>query len=113
MDQENEKYRVNRAILSISKLGESDEYVYWRKKSPIERLEELEINRQIIYGYGSTPPRLQRVLEVVDFANCYRNRSEVEIDGVPVKMISLPDLLKNKKAAGRHKDLDDVEHLSK
>jgi hypothetical protein len=66
MFQENEKYRVNRAILSISKLRESDEYVYWRKKSPIERLEELEINRQIIYGYGSTPPRLQRILEVTE-----------------------------------------------
>jgi hypothetical protein len=27
-------------------------------------------------------------------------------------MINLPDLLKNKKAADRHKDLDDIEHLS-
>ena len=66
MIQENEKHRVDRTVFSVSKLGESDEYVYWRKKSPIERLEELEINRQIIYGYGSTPPRLQRVLEVAE-----------------------------------------------
>lgn len=58
------KYKVNRNILSITMLGESDETVFWSKKTPIERLEELEINRQIIYGYGSTPPRLQRILEV-------------------------------------------------
>jgi hypothetical protein len=30
---------------------------------------------------------------------------------VPVNVISLADLRINKRTAGRHKDLDDVEHL--
>jgi hypothetical protein len=34
-----------------------------------------------------------------------------EIDGVEVCFISLSDLKVNKRAAGRHKDLDDLENL--
>lgn len=34
------------------------------------------------------------------------------IDGVEVNLISLKDLKANKKASGRYKDLDDLEHLS-
>lgn len=34
-----------------------------------------------------------------------------EIDGVSVPLISLADLRRNKKAAGRYKDFDDLEHL--
>jgi hypothetical protein len=30
---------------------------------------------------------------------------------LPVAVISLDDLKVNKKASGRHKDLDDLEHL--
>ena len=33
------------------------------------------------------------------------------IDGVPVRIISLDDLIENKKASGRAKDLADVEVL--
>jgi len=35
----------------------------------------------------------------------------VEIEGIPINFISLQDLKKNKRAAGRHKDLEDLEHL--
>ena len=33
------------------------------------------------------------------------------IDGIPVRVISLDDLIANKKASGRAKDLADVEVL--
>ena len=33
------------------------------------------------------------------------------IDGIPVRIISLEDLITNKKASGRAKDLADVEVL--
>ena len=35
----------------------------------------------------------------------------VEIDGIPVNLISLSDLKVNKKASGRLKDLSDLEYL--
>ena len=37
---------------------------YWHSKTPQERLEALELMRQINYGYNPTTERLQRVLEV-------------------------------------------------
>jgi hypothetical protein len=34
------------------------------------------------------------------------------LDGIPVNLIALPDLIKNKIKSGRLKDLDDVQKLS-
>ena len=48
----------------------------------------------------------------MEFEACYGNRVEDEMDGVEVSLISLRDLLANKRASGRHKDLMDVEELS-
>ncbi|MHB8835728.1 MAG: hypothetical protein ACYC9Y_08465 [Candidatus Methylomirabilia bacterium] len=45
------------------------------------------------------------------FADCYRARLEARLDGVAVKLIDLEHLKLNKRAAGRHKDLDDLENL--
>lgn len=47
----------------------------------------------------------------VTFHECYQRRITDTIDGVPVHVISLDDLRSNKAATGRHKDLDDLEHL--
>jgi hypothetical protein len=35
----------------------------------------------------------------------------VEIDGLNLNLIGYQDLLKNKKASGRPRDLDDLENL--
>jgi len=47
----------------------------------------------------------------VDFDSCYAARIVDVLDGEPVNLISLDRLKINKKASGRHKDLDDLEHL--
>ena len=57
--------RVDRTALSVVRLEDSNDNSYWWSRSPSERLDAIEINRQIVYGYGPTPPRLQRVLEIV------------------------------------------------
>jgi len=56
--------RVDRTAFSVVDLDDADDKEYWWSKTPEERLEAVEINRRIVYGY-STPPRFQRVLEVV------------------------------------------------
>ena len=56
--------RVDRTVLTVTDLRENDDDRYWWSKTPLERLEAIEINRRIVYGYHSTPPRFQRVLEV-------------------------------------------------
>ena len=47
----------------------------------------------------------------VKFDECYQKKVVDEIDGIQVPIISLEKLKINKKASGRHKDLDDYEHL--
>ena len=57
--------RIDKTAFSLSSLhDESDEKAYWLAKTPHERLEAMELMRQINYGYDPTTTRLQRVLEV-------------------------------------------------
>jgi len=43
---------------------QSDDKSYWLSKTPYERLQAVELMRQIIYGYDPSATRLQRVLEI-------------------------------------------------
>jgi hypothetical protein len=57
--------RVDRTAFTVSSLSDpSDEKEYWLSKTPEERLEAVELMRQIIYGYDPSTTRLQRVFEV-------------------------------------------------
>lgn len=48
----------------------------------------------------------------VEFCECYQRRVDVDIEGLEIPLINLDDLLTNKRASGRGKDLIDVEHLT-
>ena len=54
------------ALLMASLYDESGDKAYWQSKTPMERLEALELMRQIHYGYDPDTERLQRVIEIVD-----------------------------------------------
>jgi pyridoxine 5'-phosphate synthase len=62
---------------------------------------------------GHPPMRLEILTSVtgLEFADSYRSALHTVIEGVPVVVISLADLRKNKRAAGRAKDLADLEEL--
>jgi predicted nucleotidyltransferase len=62
---------------------------------------------------GVPPVRLEILSSIdgVDFRECYPRRQVAEIDGVEVNVISLADLKANKRASGRHQDLNDLEKL--
>ena len=55
-------------ITIASIYDETDEIAYWLSKTPQERMEAIEVMRQIIYGYDPTTTRLQRVLEITEQA---------------------------------------------
>jgi len=59
-----ESLHIDKAALTITPLSESDEKEYWLAKSPYERLQAVELMRQILYGYDPTTTRLQRILTV-------------------------------------------------
>ena len=57
--------KLDRTAFSVgSVFDESDEKAYWLSKTPQERLEAVELMRQIIYGYDPSTIRLQRVFEI-------------------------------------------------
>ena len=57
--------KVQRTAFSIgSVLDESSDKSYWLSKSQAERMQAIELMRQIVYGYDPTTTRLQRVFEV-------------------------------------------------
>ena len=62
---------------------------------------------------GYPPLRIDLLTNIdgVTFDECYKNKKEVEIDELIVNFISCKDLIKNKKATGRLRDLDDLENL--
>ena len=46
-----------------------------------------------------------------DFEDCYERAKQGVFEGVPITVIHLNDLILEKRAAGRPKDLDDLEYL--
>ena len=58
-----------------------------------------------------SPPYIYNAKEGVEFDECYKNRVSDVLDGVEAELISLKHLKINKKASGRHKDLNDLENL--
>ncbi|MBW1814190.1 MAG: hypothetical protein JRJ39_11140 [Deltaproteobacteria bacterium] len=75
--------------------------------------EGLFLEKNKVIRIGVPPVRLEVITSAsgVNFDECYSNREVIEIDGIQINCISLQDLKKNKRAAGRHKDLEDLEHL--
>ena len=66
-----------------------------------------------IVRMGVPPVRIEIATTIsgVVFEECFAARVVDELDGVEVNIIDLAHLKINKKAAGRHKDLDDIENL--
>lgn len=74
---------------------------------------ELFVGEKRIVRMGVAPIRIEVLNRIsgVEFEECFANRINATIDGVSVSLIDLPRLKLNKQAAGRPKDLDDLENL--
>ncbi len=79
----------------------------------LEMTPELFREKGKVIRMGVPPMRLEIQTDIsgVDFDKCYARRNRVDLAGLQVNLISLDDLKTNKRASGRHKDLDDLEHL--
>jgi hypothetical protein len=66
-----------------------------------------------IVHLGQPPNRIDLLTAIdgVEFDDAWKTRTVQELDGVPVNFIGRGDLLKNKRASGRHQDLADLENL--
>ena len=66
-----------------------------------------------VIQFGQPPLRIDLLTSIdgVTFDACYANRKVVTFDGLSMNFIGYHDLVTNKKATGRHRDLDDVENM--
>ena len=71
----------------------------------------LQVDRVIRMGVAPNRIEIQTGIDGIDFAQCYPRRIEATLGGVAVGFLALADLKANKRASGRNKDLDDLEHL--
>lgn len=75
--------------------------------------EDLFLEKNKVIRIGLPPIRIEILTSIsgVEFSECYNSRITDTVDGVEVNFINLDDLKKNKKSAGRHRDLGDLENL--
>lgn len=94
---------VSRLLRTLERFGFSLDSL------PVERFARAN---QVI-RFGSPPLRVDLVTDISggDFDDFYSRREMVELQGVQVSVVSLEDLKRNKAAAGRAKDRDDLENL--
>lgn len=91
---------------------------FWGGDVPSVGSAEELAESDIVVQFGRPPNRVDLLssLGSVSFAKAWRRRErEVLRMGstrVPLPIIGLVDLMQSKRDAGRHKDLDDIEHLS-
>ncbi len=78
------------------------------------RQEDLIKSGNIIQ-LGYPPVRIDLINEIdgVDFPSGYSRREISSTENLIINYICLQDLIANKKASGRHRDLDDLENLQK
>jgi len=72
-------------------------------------------NEDIVFQIGVEPRRIDIITSISGllFDEAYANCAEKEFNGFSIKVLSLSDLIKNKKTSGRLKDLADVEELER
>jgi len=69
-----------------------------------------------VFQVGNSPSRIDilQTIEAVEFSHAWEESEEgMTGDGIPVRYISFDDLITNKLAVGRLRDLADVEDLRK
>lgn len=68
-----------------------------------------------VFTFGRSPIAIDVMLAVkgLEFEAAFANAIWYDFDDFRVRYLRLDDLLTAKRAAGRYKDLDDIEHLEK
>ena len=71
------------------------------------------LSTRTLLQIGAPPTRIEVLTEVdgVDFDACFEQRFTKVVDGLPINVISLTDLRKNKRASNRPQDLADLDNL--
>ncbi|MBL7077430.1 MAG: nucleotidyl transferase AbiEii/AbiGii toxin family protein [Kiritimatiellae bacterium] len=84
--------------------------------APLHELTSSDLQKtDTIFQIGVAPRRIDIITGAsgLDFNNAYAQSIKTDVEGLTIHIPSLNDLICNKKASGRTKDLADVEALEK
>lgn len=89
--------------------------VYLDFSAPIFPEEEFSNHKFNVWGIGIEPSKIEIVTQVdgLSFDESFKNRKYFKVDKLQIPYIDFEDLIKNKTASGRYKDLADIEQLKK
>jgi predicted nucleotidyltransferase len=82
--------------------------------APSDNLTQSDLQKEdLVFQIGVAPRRIDILTSVdgLNFEEAFTNSQTIEIEGIPIQVISIADLIKNKRSTGRHKDLADAESL--
>ncbi len=84
--------------------------------APLHGLTEVDLARPgVIFQIGVPPLRIDviTIIDGVEFEAAWQKRVATKFAGEPGYVLSIADLIANKRAAGRLQDLADVEQLER
>jgi len=82
--------------------------------APLDGISESDFSTPgIVFQIGNSPRRIDIITNIsgIEFEQAYANRKNIFLEGLEIPVISVPDLIANKRASGRAQDLADVEKL--
>jgi hypothetical protein len=82
--------------------------------APLHQIDESTFAAPgIVFQIGVAPRQIDIITTIsgVGFAEAYDRSQVVEIDELPIRVLSLEDLIRNKRATGRDKDRLDADRL--
>ena len=102
---------INQTPENYSKLQKT----YKEFGAPIFSAEDFESEKFDVWSIGVEPRKIEILTKVsgLQFDESLRNCNWLEIEKFKVPYIDFDDLIKNKLATGRYKDLADIEQLKK
>jgi hypothetical protein len=74
----------------------------------------LDVDTADVFSYGRPPVSIDIITELkgVKFEDAFSQAQIFNEEGLMIRFLHLNNLIEAKKAAGRHKDLDDIEKLT-
>jgi hypothetical protein len=82
--------------------------------APLNNLTKADLEQEgTVFQIGVAPRRIDIITAVsgLQFDEAFSNASPVDVEGIQVYIPSVADLIRNKRASGRTKDLADAEAL--
>lgn len=98
-----DRHNANAVLRALERFG-----------APLNDLKRDDLESEdTVFQIGVAPRRIDIITGAsgLQFDETWRNSIEVEVDGITVRIPSVADLIRNKRASGRTRDLADVEAL--